>query len=69
MFWVRFRSAVILTIIALISLILGEYVLFGVSLVISIIGLRELYKVFRFENTLLAGIGYIATMVWFKCFF
>lgn len=65
MFWVRFRSAVILIIIALVSLILGGYILFDVSLVISIIGLRELYKVFKYENSLLAVIGYIATIVWY----
>ena len=51
MFWVRFRSAVILTVIALVALIKGSYLLFGISLIISIIGLRELYKVFKIENT------------------
>ena len=65
MFWVRFRSAVILVIIALAALIMGSYLLFGISMIISIIGIRELYKVFKIENTLLGYIGYIATVVWY----
>ena len=69
MFWVRFRSAVILVIIALAALIVGDNLLFAVLLAISIIGLRELYKVFNFQNTLLAGAGYLATLVWYVMLF
>jgi phosphatidate cytidylyltransferase len=65
MFWVRFRSAVILTIIALIALIGGNYLLWGPSLIISVIGIRELYKVFKIENTILGIIGYVATVIWY----
>lgn len=65
MFWVRFRSAVILVIIALAALILGSYLLFGISMIISIIGLRELYKVFKIENSVLGYVGYTATVVWY----
>ena len=69
MFWVRFRSAVILVIIALAALIIGNNLLFAVLLAISIIGLRELYKVFNFQNTLLAGAGYLATFGWYVMLF
>ena len=65
MFWVRLRSAIVLVIIALLALIKGSYLLFGISLIISIIGLRELYKVFNIENTVLGYIGYIATIGWY----
>ncbi len=65
MFWVRFRSAVILVIIALIALIGGDYLLWGPSLIISIIGIRELYKVFKIENSILGIIGYVATFIWY----
>ena len=57
MFWVRFRSAVILVIITLAAMILGNNLLFAILLAISVLGLRELYKVFKFENTLLAIYG------------
>ena len=65
MFWVRFRSAIILTVIALIAIIGGNYLLWGPSLVISIIGIRELYKVFKIENSILGWVGYAATFIWY----
>ena len=66
MFWVRFRSAVILTIITLAALIVGDYLLFGILLVISLIGVRELYKVFKMENSILGAIGYLAVVAWYS---
>ena len=65
MFWVRFRSAVILTVIALVAIIGGDYFLWGTSLIISIIGMRELYKVFKIENSLLGYVGYGTTFIWY----
>ena len=41
MFWVRFRSAVILVIITLAAMILGNNLLFAILLAISVIGLRH----------------------------
>lgn len=69
MFWVRFRSAVILVIITLAAMILGNNLLFAILLAISVIGLRELYKVFKFENTLLAIVGYVSTLGWYAMLF
>ena len=65
MFWVRFRSAVILVIITLAALIVGEYLLFGILLAVSMIGVRELYKVFKIENSILGIMGYIGVAAWY----
>ena len=42
MFWTRFMSSMILAVIALITLIMGGEVLWGVTLAISVIGYMEL---------------------------
>ena len=49
MFKTRLLSGILLVIIALITVITGGSLLFGVLLLISIIGLTELYKVIGIE--------------------
>jgi phosphatidate cytidylyltransferase len=65
MFWVRFRSAVVLVIITLAALIVGNYLLWGILLAVAMIGVRELYKVFKMENSHLGIVGYIAVAAWY----
>ena len=65
MFKHRLISGVILVVLALIFIITGGYLLLAVCGIISLIGLRELYKVFKIEKTLLGHIGYIATVVFY----
>lgn len=65
MFWVRFRSAVVLVIITLAIMIAGGPVLFGVLGAISIIGLNELYKVLDMHKTFLGFVGYLAAIAWY----
>lgn len=43
----------------------GGDILFGVSVVLSIIGLIELYRVFGISKTRLAALGYIFTIVYY----
>ena len=50
MFKTRLLSGILLVIIALITIISGGNILFGTVLVISLIGLSELYKVFKIEK-------------------
>lgn len=59
MFWVRLRSSTILAIITLATVIMGGNVLFAVTGIISIIGLTELYRVLKIDNTLLGAAGYL----------
>ncbi len=64
-FWIRFRTSVILTIITVTSIVLGGYVLWGVLLVVSLIGLMELYRAVGVNRTLAAGVGYLAGVAWY----
>lgn len=63
MFWVRFRSSVILMIITVAALILGGNVLFAILLAVSLIGMMELYRIIQVHNTLLGFLGYAAAIV------
>lgn len=60
MFWVRFRSSVILSIITILMLVLGGNYLFGAVAIISIIGLRELYRTVDTHKSILGFVGYFA---------
>jgi len=49
MFKTRLLSGILLVIIALVTVITGGNLLFAVLLLISLIGMTELYKVFHME--------------------
>ena len=49
MFKTRLLSGILLVVIALVTVITGGPLLFGVLLLISLIGMSELYKVFGIE--------------------
>lgn len=59
MFKTRLLSGILLVIIALITVIMGGSLLFGVLLLISLIGMTELYKVFGIEKKAPGVLGYI----------
>ncbi len=60
MFWVRFRSSVILMLITILAMVLGGSVLFGVVLFISLVGMMELYRILGVHKGLPGIIGYLA---------
>ena len=57
MFWVRFRSSLIIAVCAVLALVLGGNVLFGVILLVSLTGIIEKYRVAA-ANTALHGINF-----------
>ena len=62
MFVTRLISGIVLVLIALLTIISGGYVLFATLLLISLIGLNELYRAMKVEseqNHGLAIVGYI----------
>lgn len=65
MFRTRLISGIILVILALVFIINGGYVLWAVSLVLSLIGLMELYRVFGIHKTLLGWSGYALTCFYY----
>lgn len=64
-FLTRTLSGIFLIIIALFTLIAGGDILLAFCLLISIIGLYELYHVMKFQKTILALAGYIATIIYY----
>jgi len=65
MFKTRLLSGILLVIIALITIITGGDVLFGTILLISLIGMTEIYKVLEIEKKELGFVGYAAAVVYF----
>ena len=58
MFRTRLISGIVLVVLALVFIINGGYVLWAVSLALSLIGLMELYRVFGFHKTMIGFSGY-----------
>ena len=67
MFKTRLLSGILLVIIALITVITGGSLLFGVLLLISLIGMTELYKVFGIEKKAPGVLGYLQSVIMPYC--
>jgi len=65
MFKTRLISGVILVALALLFIIIGGNLLLVVSAILSVIGLFELYRVFRIEKTPVAICGYLFTIFYY----
>ena len=65
MFRTRLISGIVLVILALFFIINGGWLLWGVSLILSLIGLMELYRVFQIHKTELGWTGYGLTVVYY----
>lgn len=62
MFKTRLISGIVLVIIAFLTIYSGGDVLFATCIAISLIGMRELYKVVKIEKTLLGAVGYLGAI-------
>ncbi len=65
MFGVRLRSGIILMIIAAVLLVSGGGILWAAMMMISLIGVMELYRAFDFHRTPLAVAGYLFSVVYY----
>lgn len=65
MFKTRLLSGIILVVIALALIITGGSLLLFSSAIISLIGLYELYRVFKIEKEFIGFAGYFATMLFY----
>ncbi len=65
MFKTRLLSGIILVILALVVIINGGYITLGSLLAISLIGMYELYRVFKLEKTPLAIISYVMAVLFY----
>ena len=64
-FMIRLRSSIILMAVAITAMVLGGYVLFGVIVLITMIGLMELFRVVKVNKSGLGIAGYIAAFLYF----
>lgn len=64
---VRIASGAVLTVIVGAGLVLGGPYLFLLTLVISIIGMYELYRVYGIEKSPIGIIGYVFAVVYYIC--
>jgi phosphatidate cytidylyltransferase len=69
MFWTRLISGIVLLAIAIMVVLLGSNVLFGAVLVISLVGMYELYKILKIEKSVPGIIGYIAAVGYYALIF
>ena len=72
MFWTRLISGIVLVLIALVVIITGGPVLAATLLVISVIGLFELYRVLGIQKekfSPLAAVGYCGTVLYYGIVF
>ena len=65
MFKTRLLSGILLVIIALATIISGGDVLFATLLMISFIGMTELYRILEISNKALGIAGYVAAVVYY----
>jgi len=65
MFITRLLSGIVLVILALIVIIGGGYITLFSLLAISLIGMYELYRVFKLEKTVLAIISYVIAILFY----
>ncbi len=64
-FLTRTLSGIVLIAILLVTFILGGYVIFGLTLVLSLIGVSEIYKTVGIEKTPLGILGYVAVLAYY----
>ena len=65
MFLTRLISGILLLTFTFVTMFFGGQLLLITLFMISLIGLYELYKVMKFENTPLACVGYLGAFVWY----
>lgn len=68
MFKTRLISGIVLVIIALATIIFGSWILFFTLLAVSLIGMRELYKVMKVSDehvTVLELVGYLGAVLYY----
>ncbi len=65
MFVTRLISGIILVALAIVNIVIGGDLLFGIMLILSIIGMTELYKVFDISKKLPGILGYVACVAYY----
>lgn len=65
MFFTRLKSGIILILLSLLVMVMGGNTLLVTVFIISEIGLFELYRVMKIEESVMGVTGYVTTAVWY----
>lgn len=63
----RILSGIVLAVIMISSLTCGSWYLFGLNLMIALVGMFELYRVIHMEKSGMAYVGYLACILYYIC--
>ncbi|NLZ81563.1 MAG: phosphatidate cytidylyltransferase [Clostridiales bacterium] len=64
-FWIRVLSSVPLVVITLVTILLGGNLLFVVSILLSLIGMFELYRIIKIQDKLPGFMGYVSCILYY----
>ncbi len=64
-FFTRTLSGIVLIAVLLVTFIVGDYAIFGLTALLSLIGLSEVYKTVGIDKCVLGIIGYIGVIVYY----
>ncbi|MDD3360246.1 MAG: phosphatidate cytidylyltransferase [Hespellia sp.] len=65
MFKTRLISGIVLVLVALVTIISGGPILFATMLIVSLIGMSELYKIFGIHKSGLGFVGYVFAVLYY----
>ncbi len=68
-FLTRLTSALVLVVVILSTFLIGDYVMFGFTLLLSLIGLSEIYKTVGIQKRFLGILGYISVVIYYVTVF
>ena len=64
-FLTRVISGVVLVAVILTTFLMGNYVMFGFTLLLSLVGLNEIYKTVGIQKCILGILGYISVVIYY----
>ncbi|MGL6202254.1 MAG: phosphatidate cytidylyltransferase [Lachnospiraceae bacterium] len=65
MFRTRLISGILLVAVTIVAVLQGSYLLWGILLLVSLIGMSELYRVFAIRKSLMGILGYLTAVVYY----
>lgn len=65
MFSTRLRSSMILLVITISTVVLGGNILFATTVIVSLIGMMELYRIVKVNKALPGFVGYVAGIIYY----
>lgn len=65
MFKTRLLSGILLVLVTVLAVTQGSYLLWGILLIVSLVGMSELYRIFGVRKNLMGIVGYLVAIVYY----